>query len=952
MKEFTTLIPTGENPVTHLAQTLIREHAMRLPDLSHIIILLPNYQPAAPLKLELLHMARERAVPGLLLPRICTLRDFLDQLAPPSDRVIPGEQRLLLLVDALQRHRHLYGTSNPWLLAADLLQLFDELTLYRINLPHTVPQFADFLTRCYRTKLEHPELLREAQIVHTLWQAWHEQLRAEGWTDATSYYLQQLGQSLQRLPKNAHFYVTGFSRFIPAETEWLRMLAKQRTLRLMLQGDADESGLQPRLGFTRNHNRTAFSDFLQAALDTAAAPLLQRARDFVSRHASSPALERIRIMPADSFEQEIQLVTLEVQRALQRGDRYIGVITEDRKFARRLRAYLERSRIDLHDATGWALSTTRAVALLENWLQCVENDFPHHAFLDLLKSAAPPGDEEYLKLIYRFETDIILHENIGSGIKRYRKALLSRARRLPWWNSAVQQQLIELLELHERAAVPLQKLQRKVWPADSYARELLDSLQRLQLHHLLDGDEAGRMALSLLDRIQRGASAIGADIGWQDFRTWLGYALETQYFSPATRGGSRVQLLTLQQSPLQGFDTLIIASADENRIPGFADALPFFNDAVRGALSLPDWEARLRERQYHFRCLLENNPRIFVSWQRDAAGEPVALSSWFEIINHFHETAYNRRLLAMPDQDSRQTDATVCGDIALPEIPQRPQPAVAASAVPADITASSHQRLVDCPYQFYVYDVLQLKATDEIRQALQKSDYGERVHRCLQAFHTGIQGLPGPFGQPVTQQNRAQALDLLQQIARAVFTDDIEDNFLHRGWLQRWLGRLPDYIDWQLEHNADWAVENAEQQYQVALDSHLNLRGRIDRIERGSGGVALIDYKTGRTPSLDEVLSGEDVQLPSYSLFREDVVRVQYLGLDRKKIEDKTVVEGEQLQELRLQVRARLLEAMQRIRSGAPLPALGQPPVCDYCDASGLCRRKIWQRQQQEQSEK
>jgi ATP-dependent helicase/nuclease subunit B len=56
------------------------------------------------------------------------------------------------------------------------------------------------------------------------------------------------------------------------------------------------------------------------------------------------------------------------------------------------------------------------------------------------------------------------------------------------------------------------------------------------------------------------------------------------------------------------------------------------------------------------------------------------------------------------------------------------------------------------------------------------------------------------------------------------------------------------------------------------------------------------------------------------------------------------------LRELRLQVRARLLETMQRIRAGAPLPALGQPPLCDYCDASGLCRRKIWQRQQQDNS--
>lgn len=944
MTDFAILTSGDENPVTHLAQTLMGEHHNVLPDLSHSVVLLPDYQGAARLKLELLRMAERQNVSALLLPRISSLRDFLERLAPAGDDVIPEEQRLLLLVDALHKYPHLYGASNPWLLAADLLQLFDELTLYRIRLPQHVSEFADLLARCYRIEAKHPALLKEAHIVHTLWQAWHQQLQAEGWTDSSSNYLRQLGYSLQRLPAQARFYVAGFNRFIPAELQWLHELAKQRPLRLMMQADPDESGFQPRLGFLRSAAKNSRTLFFQAALDSSAVPLLQRARNFAAAHPSSPVLESVRIRPADSFEEEIQLTTLEIQRALSRGDRHIGVITEDRKFARRLRAYLERARIELKDTTGWALSTTRAVALLESWLQCVENDFPHHAFLDLLKSAVPGDDEEYLKLVYRFETDIVLHENIGSGMQRYRKALQSRARRLPWWNNSVQQKLMALLDLHERAAAPLQKLLRQTRPAEAYIRELLNSLQHLQLQRLLAGDEAGCEALSLLDRLQRAASALPARIDWLDFRIWLGYALETHYFSPST-SHPRVQLLNLQQSTLQGFDTLIIASADENRIPGSSSVLPFFNDAVRRALGLPDWEDRLRERQYQFRCLMENNPRVFISWQRESNGEPVALSPWLEILNHFHETAYGQSLI-LPGVRDHISGFRIEADmeVPMPEVPERPAPRVATAAIPADLTVSSHQRLLDCPYQFYASDILQLKAPDEIRQALQKSDYGERVHRCLQAFHSGIEGLPGPFTQPVTPQNRGQALELLERIALAIFTDDIEDNFLHRGWLKRWLRRIPDYLDWQIEHGAQWTVENAEQQYQAALDADLSLRGRIDRIERRGAEVALIDYKTGRTPSLDEVLSGEDVQLPSYSLLREDVTRVQYLGLDRKKIEDRTVVEREMLQDLRQQVKSRLLDTMSRIRAGCPLPALGQPPLCDYCDFSGLCRRKIWQR--------
>ena len=33
---------------------------------------------------------------------------------------------------------------------------------------------------------------------------------------------------------------------------------------------------------------------------------------------------------------------------------------------------------------------------------------------------------------------------------------------------------------------------------------------------------------------------------------------------------------------------------------------------------------------------------------------------------------------------------------------------------------------------------------------------------------------------------------------------------------------------------------------------------------------------------------------------------------------------------------------MARIAAGAPLPALGEGSVCDYCAVRGLCRKDMW----------
>jgi ATP-dependent helicase/nuclease subunit B len=942
MIDFVTFIPISENPIAAAADLILREQQSALPDLSKVAILLPQYPAAQQLHQQLL----ERTGSGLLLPRIETLRSFMDRLLPADGNIIPHEQRLLILVHALRKHSSLYGSGNPWLLAADLLKLFDELTLCRVQLPKTTEEFASILANCYRLQADHPPLLREARIVHILWQAWHEQLHAEGWRDASEQYLHQLAQSLGQMPQQLSIYLIGHYRFVPAEIDWLQQLAQQRPVRILISGDTHDSEFTPHGGFLHDTGKSqrSYSAFLQAALAHEEIPLLDRARTFAATHPQSPTQNCIHIQPADSLEHEIRIIESILLNALSRGERHIGIVTEDRKLARRLRAHLEHSGIELHDSIGWALSTTRSAALLENWLQCIEGDFPHHAFLDLLKSTALLRNEpeDFLKLIYRFEMDLVLHENIASGINRYRNALRYRSARLPYWNQPVREQLQALLDLHDSAAQPLQKLLKRPAPAAAYMDALLTSLQKLELQHCLAADAAGQQILAVLDRMRRSSAAADTMMEWTDFRIWLGHILEIHYFSPPT-SSRRVQLLTLQQSALYACDTLILAGADEQHLPTRTGGLPFFNDAVRNALGMPDWRDRLLEQQYLFRRLLESSPRIFATWQRERNSEPVHMSRWLEIIDQFHLAAYGIALTAnspsaIPEDTAKLPDTPA-------SIPVRPSPVVPAELLPAEITVSAHQRLLNCAYQFYIHDVLQLKPLDEIREALQKADYGSRVHLCLQAFHCGVEGLPGPYSEKLTQANRQQAVAMLEQIAHAVFTRDIEDNFQHRAWLQRWLARIPDYIEWQINHNVDWTVTAAEQDYRLKLDETFTLRGRIDRLERSGDRFGVIDYKTGRVPSQDDVANGEDVQLLSYSMLVGDISRAQYLGLDQTRgVQAGVCIENETLQELSAQAKRRLSDSLQRIRAGAGMAALGIAPACDHCDAASLCRHKVWRR--------
>ena len=143
---------------------------------------------------------------------------------------------------------------------------------------------------------------------------------------------------------------------------------------------------------------------------------------------------------------------------------------------------------------------------------------------------------------------------------------------------------------------------------------------------------------------------------------------------------------------------------------------------------------------------------------------------------------------------------------ALPRLASRPAPKSSASIHPKTWSVYTHQRLIDCPYRYFSADALSLKPQDEIREALSKSDYGSLVHRIVQAFHSDVSKLPGPWSGALQETHRKQALELLLNISEAVFADAVKDNFQARSWLKQWLTVLPDYLDWEISRQKNWTL--------------------------------------------------------------------------------------------------------------------------------------------------
>lgn len=954
------LIPCSEDFLETAAERIIEWHRDVLPDLTTCRILLPDLNSAPALRRALLNTAARAGYPALLGPRITTPDTWLAERVPLARPVLTQSARELVLVEAMRDAMHLFHDQDPWLLTSELLGLFSELTLAQTPL-ESFDRFHDRLRDSYGIAGEPPApFSKEARIVFTLWQAWQEELHTGGLLDPPVAQIQRLSQSLASIDPNNTLWLLGFTDLSVPQLDWLKRLLDKDAAKLLLQGSADADGYHPDTPLSRMIRQldcepvrpevtpSATRLFLDTLFDTGA-PLQQRATQFARQYPESPLRGQLRILQAQSAEEEARAVALQVRRWLVDGLDCIGILTEDRRLARRVRALLERAGINLQDAGGWALSTTSTAAVLERWLESVEEDFAHHALLDVLKSpfVCLQGEDrqQHLHTVRRFEQDIILHENIARGLDRYRKHLALRASRLPEWGEDTRKAIEQLLNRLDHAAEPLRGLLHGDHHTAAYTAALQNSLAELGIDRRFEADPAGQRLLDEIQTLHTTAQASELHMNWQAFRGWLGRTLERFTFQPPA-AQHNVQLMTLAQSALQRFDAVVIAGCSTDQLPGKPAGQAFFNQAVRCELGLSTWQDSLYLKLHHFRRALESAPAVLLSGCREQDGEPVSPTPWLEMLETFHRLAYSDSLqdhelsaLRRALQGEREAMTADRTATAL----QQPSPALDGDRLPSYWTASSYQRLVDCPYRFFAADGLRLSAREEIREALQKADYGEYVHRILQAFHGPVKNLPGPWRGALTPPRRQAAIELLTTISETVFGPAMEENFLARGWLRRWLAYVPGYIDWAIDRDTHCQVQGVEQRLKRVLPDGVGFKGRIDRIDRCGQHSAVIDYKTGATPDQQAVDSGEAVQLPCYALLSDaPVTRAEYLQFENNNVVDRVRLVDSELQALSLANGQRLGSLAEAIADQQGLPAWGDPDVCRYCEFDGICRRDCW----------
>lgn len=867
-------VPPGTNFVDALARGLLRQAGDDPLQLARTIVLLPTRRAARSLQEAFLRASGGRA---LLLPRMQPLGDFetdellleagafaggadAAELPPPIEPL----RRRLLLAELVRRRPDVPSPDRALALADALATLLDEAQTAEISfdaLHQLVPA----------SMAEHWQVTLEFLQIVT--QAWPAILADEGKLDPVArrnMVLDLQAAAWRAAPPDAPVFAAGSTGSVPAVARLLRTIAGLPNGAVLLPGldlamddDAwnqiDET--HPQAGLHRllrdwDVTRDAVRPWPDADPVPPRAALLSRAlrpaattdswrADAAPGIDAEPAIAGLSRIDCATPEHEAETIALLLRDALQQPDATAMLVTPDRGLARRVAAAMRRWDLTLDDSGGRSLSATpigaflrlAADAALERWVPV--------PFLSLLKHpfaacGMPPSD--FRRLVRRVEIDALRGPRPGPGIAGVRVALGETA---PAWLAVLESFAARFEELLGAGTASLPELlDAHLDFAEALAATDTDAGEAL----LWRGDD-GEAAASLLTQLTEASSGL-TPIEPASYPALLQAILSGASVRPRWGTHPRLAIYGPLEARLQSADLVVLGGLNEGTWPRATPEDPWLSRGMREQLKLALPERRIGQ-SAHDLWMLAAAPRVVLTRAERVDGAPAVPSRWLQRLEASlaaigGSVPRDQRWARWADLIDRPASVVPC---------KRPAPKPPVAVRPRLLSVTEIETWRRDPYAIYARHILKLRALEPIDADPGAADRGQFIHDALDAFVTAHpQNLP------------ADSYEQLLEFGRKEFGPALARPVVWGFWWPRF------------ERIARWFLAAEAERRDSGIHPHRTevtgqwtlpapfapfvLRGRADRIDRTEGGWAIVDYKTGRTPSGPDIALGYAPQLP------------------------------------------------------------------------------------------
>ena len=937
----------AQNIFECLSRDILTQQPLKSYDLSHITIWCHSPAAIGACRNALHKCAQTLNIPSLLLPQITTLKNWVEENSNSESRVLNETERQLLLVEAIKEFPSLFRTNNPWSIAKELLNLFDECAYAQVPLDQGMDALTQLLSQGYTSKTT-KNISRESEIIYKLWTAYLEQIKQRNQVDPAIAYC----KSLQTIEVNDEhcFYLVGTHYISPIEASFFERVSRYSKLdiyypKLTLENSHTEKHPHIKYLNTTQEQSTNNTQALDIIFDKNES-LLARMQLLKSTFSDNVFTNWISIFTCNSIEQHVNAVCMQAKIWLTEEQFPIGIISNDRLLSRRIRAVFENESIYARDLGGWALSTTSAATSIEVYLDAIESKFAEDQMLDVMTSPFFNHDsEDALQTLIIYFFDWLAEKRFPSihSIDSYISYLKEFNEEQKDYPETLKSRLTDKFNHIKNSSESLAfKSHHTLHRFNEQCKNLIACLKKLGIHEGLIQDQAGKQVIAALEENHHQHLSSNTKITWADWRQWLRELLENHYFVPE-QYDQRITVCGLEHIDTHHFKSVILVGVERNRLNHLNTHKTFFNENVRHELGMRTQENKNAVNYIRFRQILEKHENVLLTAEIEKNHEPQELSPWVEALElfcqqTFDESLHLHRLNEITQQFLDHKHKKLINDQTY-DLNSN----VSINTLPNTISATQYQTLMDCPYQFFCKYILGIRNKDNEKD-FSASDFGNLVHRSLYKFHFNQDGTAKIYANGFIYEARDQLIEALVKVSEKVFMQTPFKLSAKQAWFQRWQTNIPSYVDWLINYEKNWHPKFGEIDYKINLSEETLLAGQIDRIDQDQSNFKIIDFKTGSNiPSKSMIQRGEAVQLPFYQLLFNKETNAEYLTLTQEQsVKTSAALNSDELQDLAERNRERLLLVLNNIANGSPLPANGDDSTCEYCDYQGLCRKAHW----------
>ena len=316
-----------------------------------------------------------------------------------------------------------------------------------------------------------------------------------------------------------------------------------------------------------------------------------------------------------------------------------------------------------------------------------------------------------------------------------------------------------------------------------------------------------------------------------------------------------LQIMGVLESRVLDFETVIITSMNEGKLPAGKSQNSFIPYDVKKELGLPTFKEKDAIYTYHFYHLLQRAKNIYLLYNTESegldAGEKSRFITQLEVEKQPNHTLTHEIYNAVLPETAYQPMVIPKSELVMERLKEIAKNGFSPSALTSYIRN---------PTQFYFQKILRISEVEEVEENIALNTLGTIIHETLEALYT-------PFiGKFLSENDISGCFKLLDAEVLKQFKLVYKEGEIKKGRnllaFEVAKRNVSNFLKVELE-----SIKNGEAIKILHLEKGcerilehpslpfpIKIAGKVDRIEERNGVIRIIDYKTGKVEKTNVTL--------------------------------------------------------------------------------------------------